>query len=662
MRPAGPRARPACAAASTPSASPDTTGTPAPREPAAERARDLEPVGGRAARADDRDRRPATSSAAASPSDVQHRRRVGERAQPRGVGGASSGTPARRRPAPAQRARARRRRSARSAPARRRRRRRREQVLVGQREHARPRRRAARHSTSSRPASAAISAVRRRQASHAAASTARSCRDGQGGRLRGARPAASVMCSGPTRRASVEVGERAGDAQDAAVAARGQAVAVVELVEQRAARSASTSACSRSSRARHLRRCRSGRARRGGRPGARARRRRARGRRPSGGACSSRSAPAAGRPTRDAATSIRSSSGPDRRRWWRARSAARAACSRRRRCPHGHGFDAATSMKRVGNAITCWPRTIVTCPSSSGWRSASSARARELRQLVEEQHAVVGERRLARRRRASRRRPGRRPRSCGAARGTAAAVDEPAAVVQAGDRLDPRHLDRLDRRQRRQDRRQPAREHRLAGAGRAVQVEVVAAGGGDLERRDQPVVAADVGEVQRRRARRAAPAAQIRRHGRLRPRRAGTRRPPRASRRRAPRAPGRAPPRARDGARHEQPPQAVAARALGDRERAADRRAARRSSDSSPTTAQPSSASGSSWPPATSSATASGRSKPGPILRRSAGARLTVIRRRGNTKPEFTSAARTRSRASRTALSASPTTVNAGRP
>ena len=29
-------------------------------------------------------------------------------------------------------------------------------------------------------------------------------------------------------------------------------------------------------------------------------------------------------------------------------------------------------MKRVGNAITFWPRTIVTWPSSSGWRSASS--------------------------------------------------------------------------------------------------------------------------------------------------------------------------------------------------------------------------------------------------------------------------------------------------
>ena len=39
-----------------------------------------------------------------------------------------------------------------------------------------------------------------------------------------------------------------------------------------------------------------------------------------------------------------------------------------------------------------------------------------------------------------------------------------------------------------------------------------------------------------------------------------------------------------------------------------------------------------------------------------------MIRSCGNTKPEFASAARTRSRASRTALSASPTTANAGSP
>ena len=67
---------------------------------------------------------------------------------------------------------------------------------------------------------------------------------------------------------------------------------------------------------------------------------------------------------------MRSSSGPDRRRRWRVRS----ACEHWQReppRPHGQGFEAATSMKRVGKTMTCWPRTIVTWPSSSGWRSAS---------------------------------------------------------------------------------------------------------------------------------------------------------------------------------------------------------------------------------------------------------------------------------------------------
>ena len=126
----------------------------------------------------------------------------------------------------------------------------------------------------------------------------------------------------------------------------------------------------------------------------------------------------------------------------------------------------------------------------------------------------------------------------------------------------------------------------------------------------------------------------------------------------------RAPPRGR-GSEGRQRAVAVRARrsALGDRERTAHRPHLARRATSSPTTAQPSTA---SWvgicPPATSSGDRDGRSKPGPILRRSAGARFTVMRRSGNSKPGFTSAARTRSRASRTALSASPTTVNAGRP
>jgi hypothetical protein len=49
-------------------------------------------------------------------------------------------------------------------------------------------------------------------------------------------------------------------------------------------------------------------------------------------------------------------------------------------------------------------------------------------------------------------------------------------------------------------------------------------------------------------------------------------------------------------------------------------------------------------------------------LRRSAGARLAVIRVCGNSNPEFWIAARTRSRDSRTAASGSPTTANEGSP
>ena len=68
---------------------------------------------------------------------------------------------------------------------------------------------------------------------------------------------------------------------------------------------------------------------------------------------------------------MRSSSGPLSRRWWRERSAAEQR-QRWSPSPHGHGFEAATSMHRVGNIITRWERTITMRPSSSGWRSASS--------------------------------------------------------------------------------------------------------------------------------------------------------------------------------------------------------------------------------------------------------------------------------------------------
>ncbi len=89
------------------------------------------------------------------------------------------------------------------------------------------------------------------------------------------------------------------------------------------------------------------------------------------GATTPRSAAADGRSTATW-TSIRSRSGPLSLRSWRARSAAvqRHAIPPR---PHGHGLDAATSTQRLGKVTTRWPRTIVTRPSSSGCRSASSA-------------------------------------------------------------------------------------------------------------------------------------------------------------------------------------------------------------------------------------------------------------------------------------------------
>src|SRR5690349_7840470 len=68
------------------------------------------------------------------------------------------------------------------------------------------------------------------------------------------------------------------------------------------------------------------------------------------------------------------------------------------------------------------------------------------------------------------------------------------------------------------------------------------------------------------------------------------------------------------------------------------------------------------WRDAASMPSAIGRSKRPLSLGSSAGARLTVMRRAGNSKREFTSAARTRSRLSFTSVSGRPTMVNEGRP
>ena len=91
----------------------------------------------------------------------------------------------------------------------------------------------------------------------------------------------------------------------------------------------------------------------------------------------------------------------------------------------------------------------------------------ELRQLVQQKHASMGEARLPRprsgsaaddrgRRRAVMRCPERPPRD-----------QRPLGREHTGDRMDPHHLERLARLERGQDRGQPASEHRLARSGRA---------------------------------------------------------------------------------------------------------------------------------------------------------------------------------------------------
>ena len=79
----------------------------------------------------------------------------------------------------------------------------------------------------------------------------------------------------------------------------------------------------------------------------------------------------------------------------------RPACSWQRLppSPHGHGLDAATSMNRVGNdhhLLAAHDRDVAVLERLA---QRLQARPGELRQLVEEQDAVVGERRLARLRR-----------------------------------------------------------------------------------------------------------------------------------------------------------------------------------------------------------------------------------------------------------------------
>ena len=355
--------------------------------------------------------------------------------------------------------------------------------------------------------------------------------------------------------------------------------------------------------------------------------------------------------------SMRSSSGP-----LQAAHVARpldraAAAARRRSCPHGHPLDAATSMNSAGNTSVRCARVISDRALLERLPQRLEREPRELGQLVEEQHAAVRERDLARPRPAAAADQPRAARSCGAARGTAAACTSRPSPSPATLWIRVISTASLEAR---------------AAAG------CPAAGGraSSCRRRAGRPSAGCGRRRPRSRARAWRPPARGRRRGRARRGAARAsagcaapglpapvqqvheprdRRAPRAPRARPARPPPRSP-RARSGACS---PAARAPSAMASAPRTG--RSAP-PSDSSPQTAHaverlPAA------PARCGEHTHREREvEAGPALRTPPGARFAVSRCSGNSSPEFSSAARTRSRDSRTAASGSPTIVKAGRP
>ena len=256
----------------------------------------------------------------------------------------------------------------------------------------------------------------------------------------------------------------------------------------------------------------------------------------------------------------------------------------------------------------------------------------ELRHLVEEEHAVVRERDL------TRARDGAAADERDVRHGVMRRAERPfteqanARRQRAGDRVDRRALQRLVEGERRKDRPQPPRHHRLARARRPGQQQVVTAGSGDLERARAQQLSADVGEV-----------AFVSTASASGCEASWPRDWASSGLLSASTASG------SDRAMHTSRPSTTLASAAfcgGSSSRFSPRRRAATaigstprmplmppSSDSSPTMTVSSTARRVSGPDVASSPSAIGRSNDEPALRTSAGARLTVMRWCGNSKP-----------------------------
>ena len=229
---------------------------------------------------------------------------------------------------------------------------------------------------------------------------------------------------------------------------------------------------------------------------------------------------------------------------------------------------------------------------------------------------------------------------------------------EPGDRVQLRRLERLLARELRQDRRETARQHGLAGAGRPHHEQVVPAGGGHLERPARLRLSADLREVDLRRLRRRGDTG-IHPGGSHVPRR----------------NPATSASVAAPTTRSDPIWAASSAFAAGTTTPFRPARAAAMAtdrmpgvgrsspfSDSSPANAYPTTACAGTCAVAASTPTATGRSSPGPSLRRLAGARFTTTRRSGHSRPALSTAGRTRSRASFTEAPGRPVKTSDGNP
>ncbi len=281
----------------------------------------------------------------------------------------------------------------------------------------------------------------------------------------------------------------------------------------------------------------------------------------------------------------------------------------------------------------------------------------ELRQLVEQQHAAMGEADLA----------GAGRHSASDHRGRARTVvrcpegrlpdERPSDGEHSSDRVDARDLECLVAGQRREDRRQPPGKHRLSRPRGPGEQQVVPSR--QPRSRARGVRAPARARPRGRGPPMGRPEDRVPPRARSARRRAGTRRPgrgagraPRRCRRELPRGPSR---RRRGAARHRRdvppPPRPASPTPGGSCRRA----------PSSPTQACCSRGPAGSCCDAPSTASAIERSKPEPSLRSPAGARLTVMRWvRGHSSSDEMTPLCTRCRASWQARSAMPTIENAG--